>query len=81
MNVAVWHLTDKPTAPEFVAYWTNNGQRSVVALNGSAANDHERHRSHTMRRFRVVASGYQFDKMLTVGTTRITLAYISLQVE
>jgi hypothetical protein len=20
-----WHLTDKPPAPEFVAYWTNNG--------------------------------------------------------
>jgi hypothetical protein len=23
------HLADKPTAPGFVAYWTNNGQKSA----------------------------------------------------
>ena len=34
-----WHITDKPPAPEFVGYWTNNGQRLVRALNGSVAND------------------------------------------
>src|ERR1035437_3427223 len=33
------HLTDKPTAPEFVAYWTKSGQRSLQRLNISAAND------------------------------------------
>ena len=38
-NARSWHLSDKPTAPEFVAYWTNNGQRSELALDGSAAND------------------------------------------
>ena len=26
-------------APGFVAYWTNNGYRSALGLNGSAAND------------------------------------------
>jgi hypothetical protein len=34
-----WHLTDKPPAPEFVAYWTNNGQRAALGLDLSAAND------------------------------------------
>jgi hypothetical protein len=29
-----WHLTDKSTAPSFVAYWTNNGQKSAQGLNG-----------------------------------------------
>jgi hypothetical protein len=29
-HVCFWHLTDKPAAPEFVAYWTNNGQRVAV---------------------------------------------------
>jgi len=33
-DVAYWHLTDKPTAPSFVAYWTNNGQKSAQGLNG-----------------------------------------------
>ena len=37
--VHTWHLTDKPTAPSFVAYWTNNGQRAAPGLNGSAAID------------------------------------------
>src|ERR1019366_6763965 len=44
------HITDKPPAPEFVGYWTNNGQRLVRALNGSVANDPKRtsvlHRSN-----------------------------------
>jgi hypothetical protein len=26
-DVDLWHLTDKPTAPAFVGYWTNNGVR------------------------------------------------------
>jgi hypothetical protein len=34
INVHVWHFADKPTAPEFVAYWTNNGQKSAQAFNG-----------------------------------------------
>src|ERR1039458_658909 len=38
-DVCLWHLTDKPPAPEFVRYWTNNGQRAVGGLIGSAAND------------------------------------------
>src|ERR1019366_925054 len=31
------HLTDKPPAPEFVAYWTNNGQKAALGLDLSAA--------------------------------------------
>ena len=34
-----WHKADNPTVPAFVGYWTNNGQRSALGLNGSAAND------------------------------------------
>ena len=34
-----WHLTDKPPAPEFVAYWTNNGQKAALGLDLSAAID------------------------------------------
>src|SRR5450631_3357291 len=26
-NVRFWHLADKPTAPEFVRYWTNSGPK------------------------------------------------------
>jgi hypothetical protein len=33
---------DKPPAPEFVAYWSNNGQRSVLTLDGYAAIDPQR---------------------------------------
>jgi hypothetical protein len=40
-DVGYWHLTDKPTAPALVGYWTNNGQRAAQELNGSAANDPE----------------------------------------
>jgi hypothetical protein len=29
-----WHLTDKPTAPGFVGFWTNNGQMAALGLNG-----------------------------------------------
>jgi len=35
----MWHLTDKPTAPSFVAYWTNNGQKAALGLDLSAAID------------------------------------------
>ena len=38
-NDRFWHIADKPTAPAFVGYWTNNGQRSARGLNGSVAND------------------------------------------
>ena len=41
-NVRFWHLTDKPPAPEFVAYWTNNGQKAALGLDLSAAIDPER---------------------------------------
>jgi hypothetical protein len=34
-----WHLTDNPTAPIFVAYWTNNGQVTTLGLDKYAAND------------------------------------------
>ena len=38
-DVAYWHFADKPTAPSFVGYWTNNGHRSALGLYASAAND------------------------------------------
>jgi hypothetical protein len=41
-DVCSWHLTDKPPAPEFVAYWTNNGQKAVLGLDLSAAIDPKR---------------------------------------
>jgi len=41
-DVAYWHLTDKPPAPEFVAYWTNNGQKAALGLDLSAAIDPKR---------------------------------------
>jgi hypothetical protein len=34
-----WHLTDKPAAPSFVAYWTNSGQKAALGLDLSAAID------------------------------------------
>ena len=34
-----WHFADKPTAPGFVAYWTNNGQRWISARVGYDVND------------------------------------------
>ncbi len=33
-DVSNWHLADKSTAPEFVAYWTNNGQWATTARSG-----------------------------------------------
>jgi hypothetical protein len=38
-DVGYWHLTDKSTAPSFVAYWTNNGQKAALGLDLSAAID------------------------------------------
>jgi hypothetical protein len=39
-HVHYWlHLTDKPPAPEFVAYWTNNGKKAALGLDLSAAID------------------------------------------
>jgi hypothetical protein len=34
----LWRLTANPAAPDFVACWTNNGQRPAFGLVGSAAN-------------------------------------------
>ena len=41
-DVCFWHLADKPPAPEFVAYWTNNGQKAALGLDLSAAIDPKR---------------------------------------
>jgi len=41
-DVAYWHFADKPTAPGFVAYWTNNGQRRILARVGYDVNDPKR---------------------------------------
>jgi len=38
-NVAYWHLAPFRCVAKLVVYWTNNGQRSALALNGSVAND------------------------------------------
>src|ERR1035441_5520751 len=38
-DVCFWHLADKPPVPEFVAYWTNNGQKAALGLDLWAAND------------------------------------------
>jgi hypothetical protein len=35
----LWHKADKPPAPEFVAYWSNNGQKAALGLDRSAAID------------------------------------------
>jgi len=39
LHVGFWHIADKPTAPGFVAYWGNNGQKPAGALNKYAAID------------------------------------------
>src|ERR1700687_3836619 len=44
--VAYWHLADNRTAPEFVRYWSNSGQRYVLALEGLSANDPTRARDN-----------------------------------
>jgi hypothetical protein len=41
-RMSAMHKADNPTAPEFVAYLTNNGQRAAFVTNGSAAIDPER---------------------------------------
>jgi hypothetical protein len=41
-RVRSWHKADKPPAPEFVAYWTNNGQRWISARVGYDVNDPKR---------------------------------------
>src|ERR1039457_2988563 len=33
------HMADNPTVPAFVRFWNQSGQRSIVALNCSAAID------------------------------------------
>jgi hypothetical protein len=37
--MSVIGFADKPTAPGFVAYWTNNGQRWISARVGYDVND------------------------------------------
>jgi hypothetical protein len=37
--VRYWHIAAFRCAAKFVGYWTNNGQRSVLTLDGYAAND------------------------------------------
>ena len=39
VDVRFWHFADKPTVADFVAYWGNNGQKSVLTLDGYAAID------------------------------------------
>lgn len=31
------HFSDQSTAPDFIAYWTNNGQKAAQRPDGSAA--------------------------------------------
>ncbi len=38
-KVRFWHFSEKPTAPKFVAFWTNNGQTSAPKLNNYVAID------------------------------------------
>jgi hypothetical protein len=53
-------LNGQITAPSFVAYWTNNGQRSVLTLDGYAANDPTATLAlHCGNGFDVVFSPYQ----------------------
>jgi hypothetical protein len=37
-----WHLADNPAAPAFVRYWSNNGQKWILARDGLSANDPKR---------------------------------------
>ena len=41
-HFGLWHLTDNPTVPAFVGYFTNNRQWAVLGPDGSAAIDPER---------------------------------------
>jgi hypothetical protein len=38
-DVGFWYIASFRCAARLVAYWTNNGHRSALGLNGSAAND------------------------------------------
>jgi hypothetical protein len=38
-NVAYWHFAALAAPQNLGRYWTNNGQRAALALNGSAAID------------------------------------------
>jgi hypothetical protein len=42
-DVAYWHKADNPTAPAFVRYWSNSGQRSILTGDGLSAFDPQRH--------------------------------------
>ena len=35
----MWHLTDIPTAPAFVRYWSKSGHGWILARSGLVAND------------------------------------------
>jgi hypothetical protein len=38
-DVCLWHLADIPIAPAFVRYWTNSGQRWILARDDLSALD------------------------------------------
>jgi len=40
--VCFWHIADIPTAPEFVRFWSNSGQKAALGLDLSAAIDPKR---------------------------------------
>jgi hypothetical protein len=40
--IRYWHLADNPTAPAFVRYWSNSGQRWILARDGLSAFDPKR---------------------------------------
>ena len=33
--VRYWHLADNPTAPAFVRYWSNSGQRAELSMSAN----------------------------------------------
>jgi len=41
-RLLMWHFAAFRCAAKLVAYWANNGHRSALALDGSAANDPQR---------------------------------------
>jgi hypothetical protein len=54
--VRYWHIADNPTAPAFVAYWTNNGQKAALEIDLSAAIDPKRTLGVARNTYRVPAS-------------------------
>jgi hypothetical protein len=48
--VRFWHLADDPTAPAFVRFWSNSGQRWILARDGLSANDPKRTSATLTRR-------------------------------